>query len=96
MITIGTMKSKYGERAIVPVLIVGGLFGMLFALAIRQVVSNWKRAETADLINQALSIGSECERKDRAYDKKEEEKQKKDQRKKPSTKGRRDIAQKKS
>lgn len=79
MIAIGTMKSKHGGRDIVPVLIVGGLYGMLFALVVREVVWNCKRAETADLINKVVSIiGSECARKDRAYDKKEEEKQKKD------------------
>lgn len=95
MITISTFKSKYGGRDLVPVLIVGGLYGVVFALVVREVVSNWRRAETADLINQALNIGTECARKDRAHAKKEKEKgDKEGHRKKSSTKGRRHNAKK--
>jgi len=92
MIAMATMKSKYGGRDIVPVLIIGGLYGMIFALIIRETVCNWKRAETAELITQALRIGSECARKERANGKKEE----KVQQKESGTKGRRHHAKKKS
>ncbi|KKN30918.1 hypothetical protein LCGC14_0829090 [marine sediment metagenome] len=76
MITIGTMKSKYGIRDIVPVLIVGGLYGMVFALIIRQVVCDQNRAGTLKILKATLHIVDECTRKDRANDKKEKGEQK--------------------
>lgn len=83
MIAIGTMKSKYEGRDIIPVLIVGGIYGMLFALMIRETVWNCKRAETDDLINQVIRIA----RKNRANDEKENIEEK-NEREKSGTKGR--------
>ncbi len=70
MIGVKKSESKYVDCDIIPVLIVGGLIGMVFAIIIRQTVCNWQQAEINDLALEQFIMGREVTEDEKTNNKK--------------------------
>ena len=70
-------KSKFEGGELVPVLIVGAIYGVVLALIVREVVGHWHRAETSDLIAQSIRLGGEIQRDIDKFRKEENDKENK-------------------
>jgi len=84
------LKSKKTGGDLVPVLIVGAIYGMVIALIVREVVGEHHRAETSDLAQESVRVGIAIQKGIEANGK--EKKNKKAGRKKSGTKVRRHHA----
>ena len=77
------LKSKLEGGDLVPVLIVGAIYGMLFALIVREVTGKWHRAETSDLITQSICLGGTFQREIDQFRKEEHDKANKAKKRQP-------------
>jgi len=59
--TLG-MESELSGRDLVPVIIVGAIYGAFFALIVREVAGGFHRAELSDMITKSIRLGSQVQK----------------------------------
>lgn len=70
------LRSEHSGRDLIPVVVVGVVFGVAFALSIRELIQSFHQAELADFIDQSVQLGYRIAKKDQPSEKEDDEKDK--------------------